>query len=306
MPRRKPNTVKEERISLGTYERQLAQDKLTVDGLQALATAVSGIAQGLGVFGALGIGALLWGKDLEKVFEQIVGIWPESGRLFSPEWIARWGADPMDITEADITAPDNPLANELDPTVSGRSFEGKSGAEVYQIASSGRSAAYDHARNNIIQWTYEEFLEMKGWKIYNHPEGYGPNTWEATVTAQWHRDNPQPGRTLTIEEQTYQTNIRITCARNKAALQPNNPLSYFVRVFGQETNPINKTGYVEDVLLDWLAYSSPKTSVGPLGVGLGFNVLDAASPSPYNYALRKSQALNVIQAYSWWQAPSQP
>ena len=101
MPRRKPDTVSELRITAGDFERRIAQDAITMQGVNAAATAVAGIAQGAGLIGAIFVGALLWGKDLEKVFEQIVGIWPESGSLFSAEWIASWGDDPKDIIEDD-------------------------------------------------------------------------------------------------------------------------------------------------------------------------------------------------------------
>lgn len=295
MPRRKPDTVSELRITAGDYERKLAQDALTMQGVNAAATAVAGIAQGLGLVGALGIGALIWGKDLEKVFEQIVGIWPESGSLFSAEWIARWGDDPMDIIEDDLTAPDNPTVNVLDPTTAGNSFEGLSSSAVYALACSGRAAEYEHSKNNIINnWLMLHPKQHP--KLGDYSQGLS-DAQKATIIAEWHRNNPPPPMMLTLDQQKQNTLIRITCARNDAVTQPYNPLSYFVRQI-QERNPSKVDGYVADYLLDWLAYSSPKV------VTLGINVLDAASPTPYDYRSRRSKGEMIIQMFSWWQAPN--
>lgn len=298
IPRRKPETVSELRITTGDFERRLAQDALTMQGIHSAAVAIAGIAQGLGLVGALGIGALIWGKDLEKVFEQIVGIWPESGTLFSAEWIARWGDDPMDIIEADLTEPDNPTVNILDPTVDGQSFEGLSSAEVYIIACSGRAAAYDHSKNNIINnWLLRQpaTQNLVSPLVGDYSQGL-TDSQKALIVAEWHRSNPPPPTCLTLAQQKQNTLIRITCARNNAATVPLNPLSYFVRQL-QEHDPRKVNGYVDDYLLDWLAYSSDKATT------LGINVLDAASPTPYDYRSRRSKGEMEIQMYSWWSAP---
>ena len=288
---------------------------ITVQGLNAASKVLAGLAQGLGVFGALGIAALLWGKDLEKVFEQIVGIWPEAGELFSPEWVANWGENPIDGTMEDILEPDNDLSNTLDPTIGGHSFQGKSSSEVYALASAGRIANWEYARNNIINITYVEFLARRGLTNVdlNNPKvieklegkGWGPNQWEAKVEAEWHRNNPRPPGLLTVEQQAQQVNIRITCARKRTLSKTPS----IIPLWGMLTDalpmfnghdPSRSDKYIEDVLLDWLSYSSPEAT------SLGVNNLDAASPSPYNYALRREQALHVIQAYSFWQAPNTP
>lgn len=288
---------------------------IAVQGLNSVATALSGVAQGLGIFGALGLASLLWGKDLEKVFEQIVGLWPEAGAFLSPEWVANWGENPIDGTMEDIMQPDNDLANTLDPTIDGHSFQGKSATEVYALASAGRIANWEHARNNIINMTYQEYLNMRfsyqrGPIDLTNPKvmaklqtvGLGPDQWEATAEAEWHRENPHPPQLLTVEQQAQQVNIRITCARKTVIAKTGvAPYANAFKVIwpGMQVgqNPANSEKYIEDNLLDWLSYSSPEST------SLGVNVLDASSPAPYNYALRREQALHVIQAYSFWQAP---
>ena len=107
---------------------------------------------------------------------------------------------------------------------------------------------------------------------------------------------------MTVEQQAQQVNIRITCARKTVIAKTGvAPYANAFKVIwpGMQVgqNPANSEKYIEDNLLDWLSYSSPEST------SLGVNVLDASSPAPYNYALRREQALHVIQAYSFWQAP---
>jgi hypothetical protein len=301
IPRRRPETVTEIRQTLGDFERQIEADKVAMQGVQALATALGGIAAGiggLGIGGGLLLAGLLWGRDLQQLVQDILDIWPESGRFLSPEWIARWGDDPMDIIEEDLTAPDNPTVNVLDPTIDGKSFEGLSSADVYIIACSGRAAAYDHSKNNIINnWLLQQppTNNLVSPLVGDYKQGL-TNEQKALIIAEWHRNNPPPPMCLTLDQQKQNTLIRITCARNNAATQPYNPLSYFVRQFS-EHDPTKVDGYVDDYLLDWLAYSSDKVTT------LGINVLNAASPSPYDYRSRRSKGEQIIQAYSWWSAP---
>ena len=294
-PIRRPDKVIEERRTLGSYERQLEQDRITVQGMQAGATAIAGIASGLGIFGAAGIAALLWGKDLEKLFQQMVGVWPESGVLFSPEWIAMWGDNPIDQTSDAQNQPDNDGVNSLDPVVQydangqvivSRSMEGKSPYEVYTIAASGRQANYDYARNNIIA-TYRAA----------HPlTAYGPHDSDERIIAQWHSDNPAPPPFLLDNQIANQTNIRVTCARRNVAS--------FLRYF-QNVNPTRNTNFIKDPLLDWIAYNTIPIDKNGEPKQPHATVFNACPKRPYNYIKFANKGEQLIAAYAWWTAPVQ-
>lgn len=289
MPRRKIDHTTEQRFTLGEYERKLAEDALMVKGASSGMIAIAGVAQGLGIFGGLGLAALLWGKDLEKLFEQLVGVWPESGKLFSPEWIAKWGDNPVDILTEDITTPDNDLTNTLDPNVEGRSFEGLSSSDVYMLACSGRASAYQHAKNNIINnWLLQNPKSHP--LVGDYSQGL-TDAQKATIIAQWHRENPKPPQCLTVGQQAVQIAIRITCAKRD--------LTYFKYV--QNNDPKKEADYVDDPLLDWLSYSSEESYY--LG---GYNALNTASPDPYDYRSKKGEGEQLIQMFAWWSAPTNP
>ena len=287
-PRRKIDHTEEQRITLGEYERKLAQDALTMSGIRSGAIAASGIAQGLGIFGALGIGALLWGKDLDKLFEQMVGIWPESGAFFSPEWIARWGDDPTEILGESLIAPDNDTVNGLAPVVNAtgsHSLEGLDPYTVYGLANTGRTEHYNYRKANIIS----EYTARTGVGIYPGSEE------EKTIIAEWHTKNKQPPRLLPVDDAADQTGIRITCARIDAT--PG------IAWMFQERNPSNKSGYVSDPLLDWLAYTDELGHSFFVKGALKVNIMDKASPSPYDYSQRRFKGERQIALYAYWAPP---
>ena len=287
MPRKKVDHSEERRMSLGDFERKLEQDKLAMRGVEATAQAVSGIAQGLGLGGGLVLAAFLWGKDIEKLFEQMVGIWPESGNLFSPEWIAKWGDDPIEVLTPELDGVGNDEVDSLNPPSSGGSLVGRSPYDVYSIACSGRAAAWTHAQQMNQNITHTEYLELNGWKSYNYPTGEGANSgWLARHMARWSQQNPTPPMMLTFDQCAQQISIRITCARRDLTMWR----------FVQQNNPPDVLHYVEDVLLDWLTYTSSKATA------LGVNDLDAASPSPYDYKTRKKRGIQVIESYAFWAA----
>lgn len=289
MPRKKVDHSEERRMSLGDYERKLESDKLAMRGVEAAATAIAGIAQGLGLGGGLVLAAFLWGKDIEKLFQQLVGIWPESGTLFSPEWIAKWGDDPLDILSQDLGGLDN---DEVDVLISNNgSLVGRSPYDVYTIASSGRAAAWTHNKSVNQNITHTEYLELNGWKSYNYPAGEGANSgWLERHMARWTSQNPQPPSMLTFEQCAIQNAIRITCARRDTT-QFFGILNYL-----QQRNPTKMENYTSDVLLDWLVYTESRTTT------LEINMLDLASPNPYDYKTRKKRGIQIIESYAFWSA----
>jgi len=261
-------------------------------GMQAGATAVSGIAQGLGLFGGLGIAALLWGKDLEKLFEQMVGVFPESGSFFSPEWIARWGKDPSEILGESLGAPDNDVVDSLEPVVSSsgtHSLEGLDPYSVYALACSGRAAHYDWEKANIVK----NYTAQKGVGIYPGSDE------EKVIIAQWHSENKKPPTMLTFEQCNDQTGLRITCARIDAG--PSLFLGF--QYLFNERNPSKKANYVADPLLDWLAYTDKIGNSFFVQGALKVNIMDKASPTPYNYSKRRFKGEKQIALYAYWAPP---
>ena len=259
-------------------------------GMQAGATAIAGVASGLGIFGAAGIAALLWGKDLEKLFEQVVGIWPESGAFFSPEWIARWGDDPSEILGESLASGDNDVVDGLGPVVTpsgNKSLEGKSPYAVYSLACAGRAARYDWRKANIIN----NYTAQYGVGIYPGSDE------EKEIISNWHKVNKQPQMLLTFDQVTDQIGLRITCARIDAG-----PGFGFRQLFA-ESNPSKKDNYVADPLLDWVAYTEPRGHAFFVEGALKVNIMDKASPSPYNYSKRRFKGEKQIAIYSWWSPP---
>ena len=289
-PRKKIDHTEEQRITLGEYERQLAQYALTMNGIRSASIAASGVAQGLGIFGAIGIGALLWGKDIEDLFEQMVGIWPESGAFFSPEWIAKWGDDPTEILGESLITPDNDTVNGLAPVVNpsgSHSLEGLDPYTVYGLANTGRTERWNWNKANIIS----EYRRL-------HPlTNFGPHDSDANIISNWHKNNPQPPRLLPIDDAANQSAIRITCARIDAA--PG--FAWLV----QERNPSKKSGYVADPLLDWLAYTDELGHSFFVAGALKVNIMDKASPSPYDYSQRRYKGERQIALYAYWAPPAQ-
>ena len=295
MPRRKPDKVTEVRATLGTYERQLEQDKLTMQGINSATNLAGNVAQGLGLGGGLIIAAFLWGKDIEKLFEQMVGIWPESGSLFSPEWIARWGDDPSEILGESLGESENETVDGLPPVTTPQgeiSLEGLSPYAVYSLTCAGRAAHYDWEKANILN-TYNS---QNNTVI---PPG-GDD--EAVIVAQWHSVNKQPPMMLTFDQCADQIGLRITCARIDAG--PSLLLGF--QYLFNERNPSKKDNYVADPLLDWLAYTEGLGHAFFVEGALAVNIMDKASPSPYDYSQRRFKGERQIALYAHWQPPNNP
>ena len=269
-----------------------------MQGVQALATALGGIAAGiggLGIGGGLLLAGLMWGRDLQELAEQIIDFWPESGKLFSPEWIANFGDNPKDILGENSAETDNQGVNELPPIAHTGNLQGRSYYDVYSIACSGRSAAWTHNKNLNANITWQEYIELNGWKTYNYPTNNGPNSkWKQKHNAKWAKLNPQPPPILTVDELAHQTSIRLTCAKRNLVKR---------NLFGQftfyniwlpygEDNPRKVDTYKPDKLLDWCAWVDPENG----------DILERASPNPYNYEGRKNDAIVIIREYSYWSA----
>ena len=292
MPRRKPDKVTEVRATLGTYERQLEQDKLTMQGINSATNLAGSVAQGLGLGGGLVVAAFLWGKDIEKLFEQFVGIWPESGTLFSPEWIAKWGDDPSEILGESLGDGDNDVVDELKPIVTPQgdvSLEGLSPYSVYSLAYAGRAANYDWRKANIIK----QYTALHGVGIYPGSDE------EKTIIAEWHSVNKKPPTMLTFDQCADQIGLRITCARIDAG--PSLFLGF--QYLFNERNPSMKDNYVSDPLLDWLAYTEPRGHAFLVEGALKVNIMDKASPKPYDYSQRRYKGIKQIALYAHWAPP---
>lgn len=288
IPRKKIDHTTEHRITLGEYERQLAQDALTMNGIRSASIAASGLAQGLGLIGALGIGALLWGKDLEDVAERIVGIWPESGSLFSPEWIAKWGDDPVEETEEALIDGDNDEVDGLDPvdTPSGvQTLFGKSPYEVYSIAASGRANEYAYSETQILI-----NFKIKNPSFPMPPAGSFD---EGLIIAGWYRNNPAPPDFLLLGQVSVQTNIRVTCAKIN--------LSFLKWL--QNQYPTRHPDFVDDPLLDWVAYVTIPVDDDGNKKEPYSTIFNSTPKVPYNYILKKARGEQEIAAYAFWSAP---
>ena len=169
--------------------------------MKAISNAVSGIAMGIGNMGIAGgliVGSLLFQKDLRELKDNVVEMWPEGGTFLSPEWISKWGVDPLEQIEEDTTTPHNHTVDEL--PISG--IEGKSVYQTYSIAMSGWWAAYDHAKNNIIT-DFHAHVAPSDHVAPNSPE-------EAALIANWHQLNDPPPRMLLLNEFDHQMGIRYT------------------------------------------------------------------------------------------------
>ena len=277
----------EVRATLGTYERQLEQDKLTMQGINSATTLAGSVAQGLGLGGGIVIAAFLWGKDIEKLFEQLVGIWPESGSFFSPEWIAKWGDNPLDQQSEKINAPDNDSVNEL-PPVGNNSFEGKSAYQVYAITASGRQANYDYSKANIINtWLLQQppTNNLVSPLVGDYRQGLSQEQ-KAIIISQWHSENPSPPDFLTNDQTALQTQIRETASRRTAAYG----------IFGaltDSTEPSSNSKYVYDPLLDWLTVASEEPTKLPEWFRWHPSIITG-----------NREAFTIIAIYAWWQPPN--
>ena len=266
-----------------------------MQGVQALATALGGLAAGiggLGIGGGLLLAGLIWGRDLQELAEQIIDFWPESGKLFSPEWIANFGDNPIETFGENSAETDNQGVNELPPIAHTGDLSGRSYYDVYSIACSGRAAAWTHNKNLNANITWQEYIELNGWKPHNYPTNNGPNSkWKQKHNAKWAKLNPEPPPILTVDELGHQTSIRLTCARRNEA-----KTGMFGRwgwlPFGED-DPKKVDTYQSDKLLDWCAWVDRLNEP---------NILKEASPKPYNYEGRKNDAIVIIREYSYWSA----
>lgn len=274
MPRRKPTIVREDRRTLGDYERQMEKDKIAVDAMGHVTSMVGSIAVGLGGMGIAGgllVGALIFGKDLQAIKDNLVEMWPEGGAFLSPEWIAKWGANPIEQTEEQSTQINNQAVNEL--PVPG--LNGKSPYEVYTISASGRAAAWEHNKNNIIN-------DFQGPMQY--PEGTTErDNEEAELISRWMIANPQPPPFLLLNQFSHQLNIRYTaCKQYEARFLWN-------RLFN-DYDPRHDNSYVKDFILDWATLAT-------------YPEINGWDKNPeYNLSKKAGKGVDIIAEYSFYSA----
>ena len=247
-------------------------DASTVGAARVVGDTVAGIAQGiggLGIGGGILLAGLLWNKDLKDLAKDILDIWPESGAFMSPEWVAKWGDDPIPQTMDEATQPNNSEVDSLQV----QGLEGKSPYQVYSIASSGRYAAYDWAKANAVKDHANKF-----------GIGIQPGSPEAaTILAAWVGQNPPPPTPLLLNEFAFQVNIRETAQRR--AFGTLVPIAGLVTFF-QGTNPKKFEGYIDDALLDWGAMATYEHSIW-------------ISKVRDNY----SKGVAIIEEFAFWSSP---
>ena len=272
LPRRKPTIVREDRRTLGDYERQLEADKMTVQAMGHVTSMIGSIAMGLGGMGIAGgilVGALVFGKELDQIKDNLVQMWPEGGAFLSPEWVAKWGANPIEQTEEQTTQPNNQTVNEL--PVPG--LNGKSPYEVYTIAASGRQAAWEHNKNNY---------RIHG--PYQYAEGTPErDEEEAKNLAVWLKANPQPPRFLLLNEYSHQLNIRYTACKQYEA-------RFFWNRLFQDYDPRHDSSYVKDFILDWATLAT-------------YPEINGWDKNPeYNLSKKAAKGIAIIEEYSFYSA----
>ena len=99
---------------------------------------------------------------------------------------------------------------------------------------------------------------------------------------------------LTFDECTTQIGLRITCARIDAGP------GFGIRQLIAERNPSKKENYVADPLLDWLAYTDDIGHSFFVQGALKVNIMDKASPRPYDYSQRRFKGQRQIALYAYW------
>jgi hypothetical protein len=286
LPRRKPDKIIEERRSLGSYERQLEQDKITVEGLKAVSTAVAGIASGLGglgIGGGLLMAGLLFQKDLKELKDNIVEMWPEGGAFLSSEWISKWGDNPLDIIEEDVVQPDNNTVNEL-PVLG---LSGKAPYEVYTITNAGHWAAYNHALSSVLT---DASALVHG--AHGSTQQIAPTDPLAVrLFAAWHTINKQPSRFLLLNEFSHQMGIRYTAA--------NQWYNRFLwnRLFNVgRFDPRNDTTWINDKVLDWATCATYPVIINTWESGS-----QAWSANPYFYHKKRfGKGEASIEKWAFW------
>lgn len=275
MPRSKPTIVREDRRTLGDYERQMEHDRMAVAALGHVTSMVGDVARGIGSLGIAGgvlLGALVFNKELDAIKDNLVEMWPEGGAFLSPEWVAKWGANPIEQTEEQSTQLNNQAVNEL-PTAG---LNGKSPYEVYTIAASGRAAEYQHRRNNIPGFI--------------GPSQYAEGTKEyeeevAEHEAQWVKDNPQPPVFMLLNQFSHQINLRYTAMKNYEG-------RFFWNRLFMQYNPRHDNSYINDNLFDWATLAT-------------YPEINGWDKNPkYDIKKKAGKALKIIETYSFWEAPT--
>ena len=256
MPIRKPDKVIENRQSLGSWERKLEEDKLLLESGKVAGEVLVGFMSmigNLGIGGAAILAAILFGKEIDDVLNWVAELWPEGGAFLSPEWIAKFGTDPLEATEEKSTATDNHVVNTIPSTADGQSFNGKSPYECYTLGASGRANEYIHSEQNIVaNWLATAAPDKVAY--YNQ----NPGKWDADIIADWYTRNPAPPTFLLLNEANHQINIRYTCAKREFAMKFLPPLASIAASQSgfQNTKPKKEPGYVKDRMLDFLAYAT--------------------------------------------------
>lgn len=265
MPRRKPDKVIEERRSLGSYERQLEQDKITVEGMKAVAIAVSGIATGiggLGIGGGLLLGAIFWKDEIAEIIDVIDDVLPNTEGDGIAEWFSSWGAEPVDIVGEEGTKTENTFVDQL-VNSDGETLAGQSPYHAYSNGAAGRQAEYDHR----VAVATEQYTAAQLANWLNYPT------------------NQPPPNFLLLDEWSIQVALRET-GRMRS-------LSRFVILTQWLTgtsDPKKMNGYQYDPMLDWSAYATYGHKYG----GLGYSSED------YRLIQRGKE---LIEFFMNWSAP---
>ena len=248
--------------------------------MKAISNAVSGIAQGLGGVGLAGgvvLGAVLFQKDLRELKDNVVEMFPEGGTFLSPEWISKWGKDPLEIIEEDTTQPNNHNVNEL----GAQGLAGKSVYETYSITATGQWAAYDYALANAVS----DHASRVGIGIQPG------STEEAELLAIWHTKNPPPPRFLMLDEFDHQMGIRHT-----AAHQWYNRFLWNRLVNVGRFDPRNDTTWINYKVLDWAVCATYPVILNTWESGA-----QNLSGNPYSYrAPRYQKGIDIILTYAFW------
>jgi hypothetical protein len=287
-PIRKPDKIIENRQSLGSWERKFEQDKQLVEAGRLgvdLAVGLMSMIGNLGIGGALLLASIFWMKDIEEIVEFIKDLWPESGAFLSPEWIAKFGEDPIPATENESTKNNNHWVNEIPPNPDGNSLQGKSPYEAYTIGASGRQANYDFNESRIIEnWLASATPKQR--------EKYNAKTQqaEAQIRTEWYKQNSPPPGFLLLNEFAHQINIRYTCAKREFALKGLPPLARIALTQSgiQNTDPTKESDYQMDPMLDFATLATYPNSM-------------IWTSSDRNKAQRGSE---LIALFAFWQPPT--
>ena len=233
------------------------------------------------------------GKDLAEIKDTLVEMWPEGGAFLSPEWIAKWGENPEEITSPILAEPDNEEVNKLDPADNGFSFSGLSAYEVYSQVAAGRLAAWEHARNNAVNDWLSSSLNISG--VASLPQNK-----QDQLMAKWHREHPQPPEMLLFDQLVHQVNIRITAQNNWSAKSGTVLLGPLLSLLW-DIDPTDDSHFVSDRVIDWvtIAIGEDASAAAASGSKQLWNL--PAPPNPkyplYQYA---NEGVVEIQTFGAW------